>query len=366
MGKYPGEKFIFGERGVSSGKMRLVEVSLFDFPLPEAQIALRPVRPRRSARLLHVRGPGVADAGVGDLPRVLRAGDVLVLNDVAVLPARLFGVHAGRRYEVLPVSARGPAGEVCEAFVKGSRRLRVGDVLEFAGEYSARVSGKDAEGTLQLVFSHDLPDVMRACGRTPLPPYILRHRADDADDVCDYQTAAAREPAAVAASTAGLHFDDVLHEALAAAGIGCETLTLAVGAGTFRPVKAEDTDDHSMHAEHACLSAQTAERLNRVRAGGGRIVAVGTTALRTLESAADASGTLHAFDADTALFVTPGYRFKCVDLLLTNFHPPRSTPLMLACAFAGYEHLMSAYTHALSAGYRWCSYGDACLLEHPE
>jgi S-adenosylmethionine:tRNA ribosyltransferase-isomerase len=355
-----------------------MRVSLFDFDLPEDRIALRPALPREDARLLVV-GDVLRDARVGDLPGLLRPGDVLVVNDAKVIPAQLFGRR--RRGEVF---ARIEAtlhkkvdGAHWRAFVRPAKKLRVGERIVFAtqgegascqaGELFAEVKEKH-EGDLLLGFNLSGPaldDAIMAVGHMPLPPYIAGKRAEDAQDARDYQTVFAEKPGAVAAPTAGLHFTPALLDAARAAGASVEKVTLLVGAGTFLPVKAEDTADHVMHAEWGEIDAATAARLNAAREKGGRIVAVGTTSLRILESAADAAG-VRPFSGETSIFITPGYRFKAVDALMTNFHLPRSTLFMLVCAFAGLERMKAAYAHAIAAGYRFYSYGDACFLSRGE
>lgn len=342
-----------------------MRVDDFTFDLPRHLIADRPMEPREAARLLVVGG-AVEDRRVADLPQLLRPGDLLVFNDTRVIPARLVGRRGAATIEL--TLHRNVGGGYWRAFVRGARRLKPGDRIEFGEDLAATVITKDDEGEVTLRF--DLEGVaFRAAlerhGSMPLPPYIKRARSGDPRDRSDYQTIFAAKEGAVAAPTAGLHFTERLLAALDAAGIARLTVTLHVGAGTFLPVKVEDTRDHHMHSEWGCLDAAAAEHLNAARAAGGRIVAVGTTSLRLLESAADAAGRLHPFADDTALFITPGYRFRAVDLLLTNFHLPRSTLFMLVAAFVGLERMKAAYAHAIAAGYRFFSYGDACLL-HPQ
>jgi S-adenosylmethionine:tRNA ribosyltransferase-isomerase len=343
-----------------------MRVDLFDFPLPRDLIADRPAEPRESARLLAV-GRTLADRLVADLPLLLRAGDLLVFNDTKVIPARLVGRRGAASVEVTLHKEEASAG-TWRAFAKNARRLRPGDRVDFAPDLEAEVLRREG-GEVELRFSLAGPDFRAALeryGTMPLPPYIARPRGGDPRDRADYQTIFAAKEGAVAAPTAGLHFTPALMEGLAAAGIEWLTLTLHVGAGTFLPVTAADTQDHRMHAETGFLDAATAARLNAAREAGRRIVAGGTTALRLLESAADASGRLHPFAGETRLFITPGYRFKAVDLLFTNFHLPRSTLFMLVAAFAGLERMKKAYAHAVAARYRFFSYGDACLLEPGE
>jgi len=340
-----------------------MDVSLFDFELPPERIALRPVRPRDAARLLVVgQGGSLSDRHVRDLPGLLRAGDVLVVNDTRVIPAQL----EGRRGEARIGATLHKRFDLrsWDAFIRNAKRLKEGDRIEFGGDVSALAEARHADGSWRLRFEGDEPvDVMlERAGRMPLPPYIAGKRATDEADKADYQTMFAQREGAVAAPTAALHFTPELTAALDAAGIGRETLTLHVGAGTFLPVKASDTRDHAMHAEWGCIDAATAQRLNRARAAGGRLIAVGTTSLRLLESAADEQGVIHPFEGDTAIFITPGYRFKAVDGLMTNFHLPKSTLFMLVSALMGLETMQAAYAHAIAQGYRFYSYGDSSLL----
>ena len=339
-----------------------MRVDLFDFDLPPERIALRPASPRDEARLLAVRGDAFSDHHVLDLPGLLRAGDLLVFNDTRVIPAQLEGRRGEARIGATLHKREGP--RAWRAFVRNAKRLRPGDRIDFGGGVAAIAEEKDADGAVLLRFEGEEPVelLLERAGRVPLPPYIAGKRAADARDRDDYQTMFAREEGAVAAPTAALHFTPRLMERLAEAGIGHETLTLHVGAGTFLPVKAEDTADHVMHSEWGRIGADAAERLNRVRREGGRIIAVGTTSLRLLESAADADGTLRPFDGDTAIFITPGYRFRAIDGLITNFHLPRSTLFMLVSALMGLETMQRAYAHAIANGYRFYSYGDASLL----
>ena len=339
-----------------------MRVDLFDFELPPERIALRPASPRDSARMLVVRGGSLDDHTVLELPSQLRRGDLLVFNDTKVIPAQLEGRRGEARVGATLHKREGP--RQWRAFVRNARRVRDGDEIDFGGGVAATASERGEDGSLLLTFAGDEPveTLLERAGRMPLPPYIAARREADSDDSADYQTLFAREQGAVAAPTAALHFTDRLMDALAAAGIGHATLTLHVGAGTFLPVKAEDTDDHRMHSEWGRIDAATADRLNAVRAAGGRIVAVGTTSLRLLESAADPEGRVRPFEGDTAIFITPGYRFRAVDGLLTNFHLPRSTLFMLVSALMGRETMQGAYAHAVASGYRFYSYGDASLL----
>ena len=353
-----------------------MRTDLFDFDLPEDCIALRPVTPRDAARMLVVepRHP-LADAHVGDLPDLLLPGDAIVFNDTRVIPAALEGRRSrdGRQARVAFNLHKRVDANRWLAFARPAKRLEVGDRVHFgqegtmclAGALDALVSRKGEAGEVELAFDVSGPDLdlaIAAVGITPLPPYIALKRAPDMADIASYQTVYAREPGAVAAPTAGLHVTPRLLERLDARGICRHFVTLHVGAGTFLPVKAEDTDAHTMHAEWGVVSAETAARLNAVRARGGRIAAVGTTSLRLLESAAQPDGTIQPFSGDTAIFITPGYRFRAVDVLMTNFHLPRSTLFMLVSAFAGLETMRAAYGHAIAESYRFYSYGDASLL----
>ena len=339
-----------------------MRVDLFDFDLPAELIALRPAKPRDSARLLQVQGDEISDRTVLDLPTLLRPGDTLVLNDTRVIPAQLEGRKGDARIGATLHKREG----VREwwAFVRNAKRLRIGDTIEFGGGVSASVADRNDEGAMLLQFDGNEPVevLLDRAGRMPLPPYIASRRPADESDRDDYQTMFARQDGAVAAPTAALHFTPRLIDALEAHGVRRETLTLHVGAGTFLPVKAEDTSEHRMHAEWGQIDAETAERLNSVKASGGRLIAVGTTSLRLLESAADANGTIHPFEGDTAIFITPGHRFKAVDGLVTNFHLPKSTLFMLVSAMMGLEVMKAAYAHAVREGYRFYSYGDASLL----
>jgi len=341
-----------------------MRVDLFDFELPPERIALRPVRPRDAARMLVVEGRDApfADRHVRDLPRLLRAGDVLVFNDTRVIPARL----EGRRGDARIGATLHKRIDLRRwlAFVRNAKRLRPGDRIDFAEGVAAIAEERHADGSFTLAFCGDEPVevLLERAGTMPLPPYIAGKRATDARDREDYQTMFARENGAVAAPTAALHFTPALLAALDQAGIGRETLTLHVGAGTFLPVKAADTADHAMHSEWGRIDAATAGRLNAARAAGGRLIAVGTTSLRLLESAADESGLIRPFEGDTAIFITPGYRFKAIDGLMTNFHLPKSTLFMLVCALMGLERMQATYAHAIERGYRFYSYGDASLL----
>ncbi|MDE2228132.1 MAG: tRNA preQ1(34) S-adenosylmethionine ribosyltransferase-isomerase QueA [Alphaproteobacteria bacterium] len=339
-----------------------MRVDEFDFPLPRHLIAAHPVEPRDAARLLVV-GSELADKHVRDLSTLLRPGDVMVVNDTRVIPTRLYGRRDQAAVEATLHRHEGPAR--WRAFVKNAKRLKAGDRIEFAADFAATVAARHPEGDLSLDFDRSGPDLRAALeryGAMPLPPYIKRPRGGDPRDRVDYQTIFAVNEGAVAAPTAGLHFTPALLDALDQAGVARVAVTLHVGAGTFLPVKAADTADHRMHGEWGTVGAAAAARLNAARAAGGRIVATGTTAVRLLESAVDATGRFAPFESETDLFITPGYRFRAVDVLITNFHLPRSTLFMLVSAFAGLERMKRAYAHAVARGYRFFSYGDACLL----
>ncbi len=340
-----------------------MRVDLFDFDLPPERIALRPVRPRDAARLLVVAPDRpLCDRHIRDLPSLLRPGDVLVFNDTRVIPAQLEGRRGEARIGATLHKRLGPRR--WQAFVRNGKRLRQGDDIEFRAGVSATAEARHPDGSWTLAFAGAEPVevLLTRAGTMPLPPYIAGKRAVDEADRTDYQTIFAREAGAVAAPTAALHFTPELMTSLGGAGVAHETLTLHVGAGTFLPVKAEDTGDHVMHAEWGRIDAATAARLNAARSAGGRIIAVGTTSLRLLESATGEDGVVGPFAGDTAIFITPGYRFRAIDGLLTNFHLPRSTLFMLVSSLMGLERMQSAYAHAIGAGYRFYSYGDASLL----
>ncbi|HZG08971.1 MAG TPA: tRNA preQ1(34) S-adenosylmethionine ribosyltransferase-isomerase QueA [Allosphingosinicella sp.] len=339
-----------------------MRVDLFDFELPPERIALRPAQPRDSARLLEVGPDSLGDRRVTDLPGLLRAGDILVFNDTRVIPAQLEGLRGEARIGATLHKREGPRD--WRAFVRNAKRVRDGDRIDFGHGVTALAGAKAGDGSILLSFEGEEPVelLLERAGRMPLPPYIAARREADARDADDYQTMFAREKGAVAAPTASLHFTPRLMDSLAAAGIGRETLTLHVGAGTFLPVKADDTAEHRMHSEWGRIDAAAAARLNAARAAGGRIIPVGTTSLRLLESAADEARVIHPFEGDTAIFITPGYRFRAADGLLTNFHLPRSTLFMLVSAMMGLERMQAAYAHAIASGYRFYSYGDASLL----
>ncbi len=344
-----------------------MRVDLFDFDLPPDLIAERPMEPREAARLLHV-GQDLADRHIRDLPALLGPQDLLVFNDTRVIPARLHGMRDAVAVEIL-LHQRMDLNR-WRAFAKPGKRLKPGQCITFSAGFAARVADKEDDGQVILAFEDEdgaplageaLVARLEAHGEMPLPPYI--RRAQDARDKQDYQTIFAAKDGAVAAPTAGLHFTPGLMEAIRATGATVELITLHVGAGTFLPVKADDTADHKMHWELGELSPDTAQRINAHRAAGGRLVAVGTTSLRLLESAAAEDGTLHPFSDATNLFITPGYRFRAVDRLFTNFHLPKSTLFMLVSAFSGLDRMRAAYAHAIAGRYRFFSYGDACLLE---
>ena len=339
-----------------------MRVADFDFDLPAERIALRPARPRDSARLLLVDGAGLSDHEVIDLPDLLQPGDVLVFNDTKVIPAQLEGRRGNARLGVTLHKREGPRS--WWAFVRNARRLRAGDRVDFACGVSASAVRCSDDGTFLVQFHGQEPieQLVERAGQMPLPPYIASKRPADDADRADYQTVFAREEGAVAAPTAALHFTQRLFDALDRRGVRRETVTLHVGAGTFLPVKSETIAGHKMHAEWGRIDPATADRLNSARASGARIIAVGTTSLRLIESAAGDDGTIQPFEGDTAIFITPGYRFKAVDGLMTNFHLPRSTLFMLVSALMGLDTMKSAYAHAIAHGYRFYSYGDASLL----
>lgn len=341
-----------------------MRTDLFDFDLPQERIAQEPASPRDSSRLLEVLPDSMGDYGVLDLPNLLRPGDLLVLNDTRVIPTRLHG----RRGEAgIEVTLHKPAERDHEwyAFARPGRRLRPGDQIQFAEGFSAKLIEKRAGGEVLLQMytaNGTVIDAIHAHGSMPLPPYIQRSHQSDPADVSNYQTIYAREAGAVAAPTAGLHFTDRLFQALEARGVRKVFVTLHVGAGTFLPIKSDIVEEHRMHAEFGVLSPDTAATIQRTRAEGGRVVAVGSTALRLIETAARQDGSIGPFEGDTDLFITPGYRFKAVDLFLTNFHLPCSTLFVLVSAFTGIRRMQDAYAHAIAAGYRFYSYGDCCLL----
>jgi len=352
-----------------------MKTSLFDFHLPQSLIAVHPANPRDNAKML-VIGDALQDRLIHELPQFLQAGDVMVFNDTRVIPARLLGRRRQARVEVLLHKLSPPNGGVryqtprqarglWQCFAKPAKRLKPGDRVDFAEDFYASVMEKLPSGEIVLAFDYSpaqMHSLLAQYGHMPLPPYIERLRHADASDHEHYQTVYARHEGSVAAPTAGLHFTEALLADIDAVSIQRAHVTLHVGGGTFLPVKVEDTDDHIMHSEYAEITPEAAEIINQAKARGGRVIAVGTTSLRTLESAADDDGKLHPFQDETAIFITPGYRFKIVDMLLTNFHLPRSTLFMLVSAFSGLERMQTAYAYAISSGYRFYSYGDACLL----
>jgi S-adenosylmethionine:tRNA ribosyltransferase-isomerase len=339
-----------------------MRVDLFDFELPQDRIALRPVVPRDAARMLLLDQGATRDQHVYDLPSVLQPGDCLVFNDTRVIPAQLEGKRGNARIGATLHKREG--ARTWRAFIRNGKRLREGDAIDFGGSVSAIASARGDDGSFLLSFAGDEPVelLLARAGTMPLPPYIAGKRATDARDEADYQTMFAAEPGAVAAPTAALHFTPELLARLTAAGVGHETLTLHVGAGTFLPVKVDDTDDHKMHAEWGRIEPAVAARLNAVRARGGRLIAIGTTSLRLIESACDGLGQIQPFEGDTAIFITPGYTFRGIDGLMTNFHLPKSTLFMLVSALMGQARMQAAYAHAIAGGYRFYSYGDASLL----
>ncbi len=353
-----------------------MRTDLFDFDLPADSIALRPAQPRNSARMLVVQpGAVLRDQLIADLPKWLEPGDQLVVNDTKVISAQLKGRRIGRETEprIEATLIKRLDGSRWQALVKPAKKLAPGDVVRFGnegrvcllGHLDAEVEAKGNDGEITLSFSFHGPTLDQAIsdlGSPPLPPYIASKRTPDDQDAADYQTMFAVNEGAVAAPTAGLHFTPALEAALRGHGVDLHRLTLHVGAGTFLPVKVDETSEHKMHAEWGCISAETAAALNSARAKGGRIVAVGTTSMRLLESAAADDGTIQPFSDETSIFITPGYRFRAVDILLTNFHLPRSTLFMLVSAFSGLDSMKQAYAHAIASGYRFYSYGDACLL----
>ncbi|MCY7339454.1 MAG: tRNA preQ1(34) S-adenosylmethionine ribosyltransferase-isomerase QueA [Sphingomonas bacterium] len=339
-----------------------MNVDLFDFDLPADRIALRPARPRDSARMLCVDGDRLSDRKVSELAALVRPGDVLIFNDTRVIPAQLEGRRGAAKVGVTLHKRDGLRR--WWAFVRNAKRVRDGHTIEFGHGVTATAIERDDSGAILIEFGGDEPveTLLERAGKMPLPPYIASKRATDAADAEDYQTMFAREAGAVAAPTASLHFTAAMIAALDARGVQRETLTLHVGAGTFLPVKVDDTVDHRMHAEWGRIDQPTADRLNSAKTAGGRLIAVGTTSLRLVESATGADGLIRAFEGDTAIFITPGYRFRSIDGLMTNFHLPRSTLFMLVSAMMGLDTMQAAYAHAIATGYRFYSYGDSSLL----
>ena len=353
-------------RAPRSRACRSLTLADFDYDLPPERIAQRPARPRDAARMLHVRPDGLADLTIRDLPSLLRPGDILVANDTRVFPAQLQATRGEARIGITLDQPR--ADGVWNALARNGRRLRVYDPLAIEGAptLTAQVIDKAEDGSLSLTFNlagDSLIQAFERAGALALPPYIQRPNGPTPEDAADYQTVFARQHGAVAAPTAGLHFTPDLLAALETAGVHRVAVTLHVGIGTFLPVRVDNIADHRMHAERGVITAATAEAINRARRDGGRVVAVGTTSLRLLETAAEPDGKIRPFIGETSLFILPGYRFKVVDRLVTNFHLPRSTLLMLVSAFSGRERMLAAYGHAVAAHYRFHSYGDACFLE---
>ena len=352
-----------------------MRVDAFDFHLPEERIALRPSADRDGAKLLHVRGDAIGDHAFRDIAEHFTPGDILVLNKTRVIPAQLKGRRAARAVggggdvmiDVTLHKKRDDDAQnsVWDAFVRPAKRLQIGDEIAFGEGFAASVEHRDgAEARLRFcVGGAAFNAALARFGAPPLPPYVARKRSTDDDDSIRYQTVFAEDDGSVAAPTAGLHFTPAIFEALESRGVLCEKITLHVGAGTFLPVTVDDTDDHEMHAEWGEITSAQADRINNAKRAGGRVIAVGTTSLRLLESAAGAGGDVGSFESETDIFITPGYRFKVVDALITNFHLPRSTLFMLVCAFAGTDAMKAAYAHAIEHNYRFYSYGDASLLE---
>jgi S-adenosylmethionine:tRNA ribosyltransferase-isomerase len=354
-----------------------MHISTFDFDLPEQLIALRPMRPREAAKLLYLQADGsIKDQHIADLIDIFRSGDVLIVNDTRVLPVQLKGVRLREGLEAKSETSieatliKSLTPLQWQAFIKPGRRVKVGDKLVFSRSgqretLKAIVDHKDEDGLFTLSFNADeatMGQGLEAIGAMPLPPYIRAKRVEDAQDITDYQTQFATREGSVAAPTAGLHFSSDLITALTTKGVIIEPVTLHVGAGTFLPVKVEETQDHKMHAEYGQITKATADRLNAARAQGSKLIAIGTTTLRLLESACDASGIIEPFAGETSIFITPGVRVNSVDALMTNFHLPKSTLFMLVCAFSGTSVMQAAYRHAIEHNYRFFSYGDACLL----
>lgn len=342
-----------------------MKTEIFTFDMPEELIADKPAEPRDAARLLHIDATGgLTDYTVADLDKLLRPDDVLIFNDTKVIPARLYGMRGAAQIEVTLFKQIDLA--CWETLIKNSRRLKTGDTIIFSDTFYAKVVEKKESGPVVLCFNQKGADLMAALhtyGTMPLPPYIKRLRGGKESDKADYQTIYARAEGAVAAPTAGLHFTPRLFERLDQKGIECLFVTLHVGGGTFLPVKVEDTDQHKMHAEFGVLTQEAADKINAAKKQGRRIVTIGTTSLRLLESATDSNGIVHPFEGETSIFITPGYQFKATDVMFTNFHLSGSTLFMLVCAFAGIERMKEAYQYAIQNQYRFFSYGDACLIE---
>ena len=341
-----------------------MRVDIFNFDLPADRIANEPANPRDSAKLLHIMQNGLEDKTIRDFPSLLHAGDVLVFNDTKVIPARIYGKRGQACIEATLLKQLDLSTWKC--LIKNARRLKIDDEIVFSDDFTAKVLQKDADGPVTLQFNvagADLFAALHLHGIMPLPPYIKRGKSGEETDKANYQTVYAKHEGAVAAPTAGLHFTKELLKQIKDMGIQEEFLTLHVGGGTFLPVKVEDTDNHKMHAEYGIITSAVAKRLNQAKQEGRRIIPVGTTALRLIESATDENGIIHPFAEETSIFITPGYRFRFTDALFTNFHLPQSTLFMLVCAFAGIDTMKKAYQHAIDNNYRFFSYGDACFIE---
>ena len=342
-----------------------MKTEIFKFDLPDELIANYPAEPRDSARLLHILPNGsIEDNVMTELVDLLRPDDVLVFNDTKVIPARLYGLRGEARIELTLFKQKSLSD--WETLIKNARRLKIGDMIRFTPDFSADIIRKNENGSVLVRFNKagaDLMEALHQVGTMPLPPYIKRARGGKESDKADYQTIYARNEGAVAAPTAGLHFTEDLFHKLDQKGIERLFLTLHVGGGTFLPVKVDDTDNHKMHAEYGVLSQEVADKINAAKRAGRRIIPVGTTSLRLLESAADENGIVHPFQGETSIFITPGYHFKVIDAMFTNFHLSESTLFMLVCAFAGIDRMKIAYQHAIKEKYRFFSYGDACLIE---
>ncbi len=341
-----------------------MKVDIFNFELPPDRIANEPANPRDSARLLHIMQTALEDKTIRDLPTLLRSGDVLVFNDTKVIPARIYGKRGDAGIEATLLKQLDLSTWKC--LVKNARRLKTDDEVIFGENFTAKVLNKDADGPVTLQFNVSGADLFAALhlhGIMPLPPYIKRTKEGEESDKANYQTVFAKNEGAVAAPTAGLHFTKELLTQFKEMGVQEEFLTLHVGGGTFLPVKVEDTENHKMHSEYGIITKQVAQRLNKAKSEGRRIIPVGTTALRLIESATDENGVIHPFAQETDIFITPGYRFRFANALFTNFHLPQSTLFMLVCAFAGIDTMKAAYQHAIDTHYRFFSYGDACFIE---
>lgn len=342
-----------------------MKTEIFTFDMPSELIANEPANPRDSSKLLHLNEDGsISHHQVKDLDQLLRTGDILVFNDTKVIPARLSGIRGQAHFEITLFKQIDLS--TWETLIKNSRRLKINDIITFNDNFYATVVQKKEEGPVLLKFNKSGADLMTSLHETgimPLPPYIKREQGGRESDKANYQTIYAKHEGAVAAPTAGLHFTDNLFQKLEEKGIEKLFVTLHVGGGTFLPVKVDDTDDHKMHAEFGVLTKETADKINKAKKEGRRIITVGTTSLRLLESAADENGIVHPFEKDTSIFITPGYQFKVIDAMFTNFHLSGSTLFMLVCAFAGIDTMKATYKTAIEKNYRFFSYGDACLLE---